>query len=195
MSNILNKKVLSKIHKYRAPNCQAPTQRKMDRLPDQAFHHVPKDQSLNFLDVQSTKASPDWYTAGPGNWCLPTADVFLLRHVYQKQQWDLLKHVWQGGMFSCTRQLVWGKKGAAAYRWFGLHHFKDSCVLAWPVTLRSCRTVLLVEPDLSIQFPVLVPVSSLADTEVWRFEYFSYQGAWERFPQCRSFFKPGLCFC
>ena len=170
MCNVLTKKVLSKMHKYKVPPCNNPTQHKLDRLPDAAFKHIPKDESMPFMEVQSTKQIPSWYSSCAGNWSLPTSDIFLVRHAYQKQHWDLLKLAWQGCIFSVGRQLIFGKKGSLAYRWYGFHHFKDSCVLCWPVTLKTIRNqIMLVEPDLSIAYPVLVPVTALADTEAWRF--------------------------
>ena len=76
MCNVLNKKVRSKVHKYKAPPCNTPTQHKLDRLPDDAFKHVPKDESMPFMQVQSTKQTPPWYSSCAGNWPLPTSDIF-----------------------------------------------------------------------------------------------------------------------
>ena len=75
MCNILSKKVINKLHKYKTVKMTVPTAKKMDRLPDSAWCGVVEEESLHFIEVQGTKQNIEWYSPGVGNWCVPTADL------------------------------------------------------------------------------------------------------------------------
>ena len=139
MCNILSKKVINKLHKYKTVKMTVPTAKKMDRLPDSAWCGMVKEDSLHFIEVQGTKQNTEWYSPGVGNWCVPTADLTLLKKCYALQDWTLIDTAWQGSLFKCTRRLIFCAKGSPCYRYVGLLHFKESVVLVWPVTLSNSQ--------------------------------------------------------
>ena len=70
MCNILSKKVINKLHKYKTVNMTVPTAKKMGCLPDSAWCGMVKEDSLHFIEVQGTKQNTEWYSPGVGNWCV-----------------------------------------------------------------------------------------------------------------------------
>ena len=197
MSNMLSKNVLSGLHHYKAVLLTVPTQQRMERLPVEAFKPQLQQESLKFGQIQSVKQTPEHYSPGAGNISFNTADITMCRTAYLKQNWDLIKNGWQGGIFKASRQLIFEDNQAKGYYYIGLLHMKDSCLLVWPCNLKKVpiAEVTLAEPHLGLKQPMLYPACSIIGLNCWCYDWMSYYGLWEKYPLGRNHFKPGNLFC
>ena len=194
MSNSLAKQTLYKQHRYKAPSRTVPTEHKTDRLPQEAFERPAVQESMPFLEAQGKNQTAAWYSPGASGLGVSTADTWLIRDCFLKDQWANMRTAWHGSIFTSKRQLVFQKRTEKAYTFIALKHYVNSCCLVWPCTFKHIARahIQLVVPDKQLSSPMLIPVTSLLSYDVWQYKFRSYLGMWFGFRQARTQFQPGI---
>ena len=173
MANIIKKGVLSKIHKYKCPP-RIIGRAKHLKLDPGAWKAPSKDsRGLDFQAVQGTSPFADWYSPGASSLMVPTADQKTTTWCHAKQNWDLMKTLWLGGMMKMGHQIMFAASENSPYKYIAMEHYKDSAVLVWPATIQSiprtnCRHIV---PALDVMEPHLQLVADLSKMVVWHFTY------------------------
>lgn len=144
--------------------------RKTMRLTGAAFGKKPATPSLSLAGIAGVESKPGYFSPGPGNLCLPSADLILLRDASALGCLRSLDKAFMGCFCAVAHSVIFRRAASSArsFSWhFGLVHFATSSVAAWPVELKlvpgADPAALLVEFDVTVTEPSLFGIVSWDD--------------------------------
>jgi hypothetical protein len=176
MAHAIEKRVVDKKHRYEPIEVSLPTHSKSAKLPASVWEPSTAGCSMDFNCVQSSSATPDWFSPCPARMHCPAADILVLRGAAFKENLDLVSNLWLGQALVAEHKLVLHlpQNGAVGLGWFvPLHFFPKSGVLVLPVqrVRLASHTILMFQP---MSEPVVLPIFNLrgvtAQTFQWRTE-------------------------
>lgn len=149
MQNLLEKRVLEGLHRYRRPDETAVDIPRTGRLPEQAFHPKVATAWPKLKDIYGYQQACSWYSPKPEAYQDHFADLSLVRHLRQCNREGLLGEAWQACLFRVGRIAVRDKTGAQCG---GEWHLvlgpmgNDACI-GWPMNLKRAGDNVYMVPQ------------------------------------------------
>lgn len=175
--------VLSKLHRFTVLPKALPGQVNPRPL-EKADMCVMNDPSLDFAPIRGTtpKAYFSPQAASVGQ---PVADMSMLQAISCEHQ--RLGSAWKGFFADATHCLAIRNTKVPNSSWLvALHHYSDSAVLAWPITMAEVRDtsgdIMAYLEFCELREPLLVAVLDFDDWESFRFDFKSWAWQCDRLP-------------
>ena len=192
MAAALARQVVNKIHHFNPIDIKEAIARKTAALASNVFESA--HGSMPWNSIATTKQAPSYFSPGAENFCLPSADLALVREVCRTNTIPDIGDAWLGLWCRCSHQVLFRWKDAPHAWFFGLHHFPDSAILVWPVQLLEGVLKdghILIVPRERVDPPELKVCMSLEAVEGTTFTWKSW--SWQRSVlKDRTPWRPGV---
>jgi hypothetical protein len=174
MGAVLIRKAVSTTHKYITPDCNAALPSKCLQLPEAAFVPDRKKSTCKFADVASTSSVTPWHSPGAPEHCQNVADLVMIRLAAALNDFTIMDTAWLGRLFKQEHHIVFREKAGPISWHFGLHHWTDSAVVAWPAyeVITFCGDAkIYVLPDLKVREPTYLTTYALEAYEGYTYTF------------------------
>lgn len=171
MAVALSQDILANRHRF--TNVQLDTHsRTFDaHLSNDTFHPQRKHMSFDYSGIASYSQQAPWWSPSSGGWCVPHADIELLRQAKATGSMHRVSKCSLGEVCSSAHRMGIGfPDGAGRWHWFFcLKHLPKSAVMCWPAELRridNCKDAMVLEPNMEADGVALNGVWSLAPSHL-----------------------------
>ena len=174
-------------HRMNLVKPAVPIERREAALSKSAYGMNMDAPSLSLTGISTTRATPTYYSPGVESQGVATADLPMLRYAAEHENADM-NGACMGGIAHVSHRLLVKREsgaGGGAFDWHVLlYHFKESSVLAWPVSLREIPNhdakYVIFRTDVE-RIPLLC-ILSWEDISACTFEWMSVSGQNAMYP-------------
>lgn len=132
-NTLLQKKVISSVHKYREPTGDGIVARGLS-LPQESFYAWKNKASMhNMSSIVGTKKAPEWYTSQAASLHVPHMDLALIQFALSNNQVPKLDGIWKNHILKGENYLIRRNVGGTLGPWlFPLGTFGSTAAVGWP---------------------------------------------------------------
>ena len=188
--------VVSNLHRYKPLPKDLPSAYSVAPLRNEDI--APTGEcSMEFNQVVGKSQKAPYWSPGVSNIHAPIADLHAARQL--GANYGKMDGLWKGAFAKPTRKVCFRNvSGGGAKQWLlALDHFADSCVLAWPVSLKKFRGQNGNEIEWLVDFeeatePIFEAVCDFKDYEAFVFTWRSWSWQLHFVKDCSEHLEPGL---
>lgn len=170
MAHSISSDYVTERHHFLNPPEDAPAVLATMKLADDSWSPE-KDCSIDITELATTKQQTPWFSPGPHNFSLNTADEFMLRDLKSNNRLREMSNAWMGELVDVRHHLIIGFLNAGsvvapAKYYHALYYWPSSGVFLWEVEVRS----IIGTPHRYIKhlynkgLPVIRSITSLSST-------------------------------
>lgn len=161
LAYVLHRRVLDKVHKYRALRPTQTTQQRGLHLTSSTFQPTSKP-GMEFKRMVGCNTTPYWWSPSADKAVVPTADLFMLQWVVDNDALEHLGKAWLGSVARWSHRLLLRRSGSDDGWCFALGPVADSAVLTWEAHRREVDGVTFYEPVIPVTRPNFVVIVDFA---------------------------------